>query len=121
MRVKRAAVGDNVEHCVAGSFSGANLSCLGFHRKDQYLLSPVNCWYLVLHQTRRESRDHATLNDIFMNNVIVRLSQISEDVIRLFKKVGIWATRVSAPGWPWQDSQPRWGVVWGPGTRGQAC
>uniref|UniRef100_A0A8C8BN72 SLIT-ROBO Rho GTPase-activating protein 1 n=1 Tax=Otus sunia TaxID=257818 RepID=A0A8C8BN72_9STRI len=36
--------------------------------------------------TRRESRDHATLNDIFMNNVIVRLSQISEDVIRLFKK-----------------------------------
>lgn len=55
-------------------------------KKDQYLLLPVNCWYLVLHQTRRESRDHATLNDIFMNNVIVRLSQISEDVIRLFKK-----------------------------------
>ncbi|XP_062970295.1 SLIT-ROBO Rho GTPase-activating protein 3 isoform X2 [Cynocephalus volans] len=55
-------------------------------KKDQYLLSPVNCWYLVLHQTRRESRDHATLNDIFMNNIIVRLSQISEDVIRLFKK-----------------------------------
>ncbi|KAL1789683.1 SLIT-ROBO Rho GTPase-activating protein 3 isoform X2 [Sigmodon hispidus] len=55
-------------------------------KKDQYLLSPVNCWYLVLHQTRRESRDHATLNDIFMNNVIVRLSQISDDVIRLFKK-----------------------------------
>ncbi|XP_074140122.1 SLIT-ROBO Rho GTPase-activating protein 3 isoform X2 [Sminthopsis crassicaudata] len=55
-------------------------------KKDQYLLSPVNCWYLVLNQTRRESRDHATLNDIFMNNVIVRLSQISEDVIRLFKK-----------------------------------
>ncbi|XP_052534542.1 SLIT-ROBO Rho GTPase-activating protein 3 isoform X2 [Tympanuchus pallidicinctus] len=55
-------------------------------KKDQHLLSPVNCWYLVLTQTRRESRDHATLNDIFTNNVIVRLSQISEDVIRLFKK-----------------------------------
>ncbi|XP_062977535.1 SLIT-ROBO Rho GTPase-activating protein 3 isoform X1 [Elgaria multicarinata webbii] len=55
-------------------------------KKDQHLLSPVNCWYLVLTQTRRESRDHATLNDIFMNNVIVRLTQISEDVIRLFKK-----------------------------------
>ncbi|XP_041080173.1 SLIT-ROBO Rho GTPase-activating protein 3 isoform X2 [Polyodon spathula] len=55
-------------------------------KKDQHLLSPVNCWYLVLNQTRRESRDHATLNDIYMNNVIVRLSQISEDVIRLFKK-----------------------------------
>nr|XP_023646797.1 SLIT-ROBO Rho GTPase-activating protein 3 isoform X2 [Paramormyrops kingsleyae] len=56
-------------------------------KKDQHLLSPVNCWYLVLNQTRRESRDHATLNDIYINNVIVRLSQISEDVIRLFKKV----------------------------------
>uniref|UniRef100_A0A667WVT8 SLIT-ROBO Rho GTPase-activating protein 3 n=1 Tax=Myripristis murdjan TaxID=586833 RepID=A0A667WVT8_9TELE len=54
--------------------------------KDQHLLSSVNCWYLVLNQTRRESRDHATLNDIYTNNVIVRLAQISEDVIRLFKK-----------------------------------
>lgn len=84
--------GDTVEHGLDDSSNEANLSCLGFHRKDQYLLSPVNCWYLVLHQTRRESRDHATLNDIFMNNVIVRLSQISEDVIRLFKKVGKRAT-----------------------------
>ncbi|KAK3574073.1 hypothetical protein QTP86_002876 [Hemibagrus guttatus] len=33
-------------------------------RKDQHLLSSVNCWYLVLNQTRRESRDYATLNDI---------------------------------------------------------
>ncbi|KAG7283262.1 LOW QUALITY PROTEIN: hypothetical protein CRUP_005004 [Coryphaenoides rupestris] len=56
-------------------------------KKDQHLLSSVNCWYLVLNQTRRESRDHATLNDIYTNNVIVRLAQISEDVIRLFKKV----------------------------------
>ncbi|XP_048462467.1 SLIT-ROBO Rho GTPase-activating protein 3 isoform X1 [Rhincodon typus] len=55
-------------------------------RKDQHLLSPVNCWYLVLNQTRRESKDHATLNDIYTNNIIVRLMQISEDVIRLFKK-----------------------------------
>lgn len=56
-------------------------------RKDQHLLSSVNCWYLLLNQTRRESRDHATLSDIYTNNVIVRLAQISEDVIRLFKKV----------------------------------
>lgn len=96
MRVKRATVDDNAEYYVGDSPSEANLSCLGFHRKDQYLLSPVNCWYLVLHQTRRESRDHATLNDIFMNNVIVRLSQISEDVIRLFKKVG---KRATPPAW----------------------
>ncbi|XP_034022501.1 SLIT-ROBO Rho GTPase-activating protein 3 isoform X3 [Thalassophryne amazonica] len=55
-------------------------------KKDQHLLSSVNCWYLVLNQTRRESRDHATLCDIYTNNVIVRLAQISDDVIRLFKK-----------------------------------
>ncbi|XP_018114523.1 SLIT-ROBO Rho GTPase-activating protein 3 isoform X2 [Xenopus laevis] len=55
-------------------------------KKEQHLLSPVNCWYLVLTQTRRESKDHATLNDIFLNNVIVRLSHISDDVMRLFKK-----------------------------------
>ncbi|XP_072238319.1 SLIT-ROBO Rho GTPase-activating protein 3 isoform X2 [Leuresthes tenuis] len=55
-------------------------------KKDQHLLSSVNCWYLLLNQTRRESRDHATLGDIYTNNVIVRLAQISEDVIRLFKK-----------------------------------
>ncbi|XP_055724920.1 SLIT-ROBO Rho GTPase-activating protein 3-like isoform X2 [Salvelinus fontinalis] len=56
-------------------------------KKDQNLLSTVNCWYLVLNQTRRESRDHATLSDLYNNNVIVRLAHVGEDVIRLFKKV----------------------------------
>uniref|UniRef100_A0AAX7UY44 SLIT-ROBO Rho GTPase activating protein 3 n=1 Tax=Astatotilapia calliptera TaxID=8154 RepID=A0AAX7UY44_ASTCA len=55
-------------------------------KKDQNLLSTVNCWYLVLDQTRRESKDHATLSDIYNNNVIVRLAHVGEDVIRLFKK-----------------------------------
>ncbi|KAM8913321.1 SLIT-ROBO Rho GTPase-activating protein 3 isoform 2-T5 [Spinachia spinachia] len=55
-------------------------------KKDQHLLSSVNCWYLVLNQTRRESRDHSTLGDIYTNNVILRLAQISDDIIRLFKK-----------------------------------
>ncbi|XP_056128717.1 SLIT-ROBO Rho GTPase-activating protein 3-like isoform X1 [Lampris incognitus] len=55
-------------------------------KKDQNLLSTVNCWYLVLNQTRRESRDHAALSDIYNNNVIVRLAHVGEDVIRLFKK-----------------------------------
>ncbi|XP_075893055.1 SLIT-ROBO Rho GTPase-activating protein 3-like isoform X2 [Nelusetta ayraudi] len=55
-------------------------------KRDQNLVSTVNCWYLVLEQTRRESRDHATLSDIYNNNVIVRLAHVGEDVIRLFKK-----------------------------------
>lgn len=56
-------------------------------------MSTVNCWYLVLEQTRRESRDHATLSDIYNNNVIVRLAHVGEDVIRLFKKVRISTER----------------------------
>lgn len=51
------------------------------------MLSPVNCWYLLLNQVRRESKDHATLSDIYLNNVIMRFMQISEDSTRMFKKV----------------------------------
>ncbi|XP_053411870.1 SLIT-ROBO Rho GTPase-activating protein 1 isoform X2 [Nycticebus coucang] len=56
------------------------------YKKDQNLLSPVNCWYLLLNQVRRESKDHATLSDIYLNNVITRFTQISEDSTRMFKK-----------------------------------
>uniref|UniRef100_A0A8C4SH39 SLIT-ROBO Rho GTPase-activating protein 1 n=1 Tax=Erpetoichthys calabaricus TaxID=27687 RepID=A0A8C4SH39_ERPCA len=56
------------------------------YKKDQNLLSPVNCWYLLLNQVRRESKDHATLSDIYLNNVIMRFMQISEDSTRLCKK-----------------------------------
>ncbi|CAL8262983.1 unnamed protein product [Merluccius merluccius] len=56
------------------------------YKKDQNLLSPVNCWYLLLNQVRRESKDHATLSDIYLNNVIMRFMQVSEDSTRLLKK-----------------------------------
>uniref|UniRef100_A0A674MKV2 SLIT-ROBO Rho GTPase-activating protein 1 n=1 Tax=Takifugu rubripes TaxID=31033 RepID=A0A674MKV2_TAKRU len=56
------------------------------YKRDQNLLSPVNCWYLLLNQVRRESKDHATLSDIYLNNVIMRFMQISEDSTRLLKK-----------------------------------
>ncbi|XP_023647191.1 SLIT-ROBO Rho GTPase-activating protein 1 [Paramormyrops kingsleyae] len=56
------------------------------YKKDQNLLSPVNCWYLLLNQVRRESRDHATLSDLYLNNVIMRIMQVSEDSTRLLKK-----------------------------------
>jgi len=56
-------------------------------RKEQNVLSPVNCWNLLLTQVKRESRDHATLSDLYLNNIIPRFAQISEDSGRLFKKV----------------------------------
>ncbi|XP_021098000.1 SLIT-ROBO Rho GTPase-activating protein 2 isoform X1 [Heterocephalus glaber] len=55
-------------------------------RKDQNVLSPVNCWNLLLNQVKRESRDHTTLSDIYLNNIIPRFVQVSEDSGRLFKK-----------------------------------
>ncbi|KAF5899468.1 SLIT-ROBO Rho GTPase-activating protein 2 isoform X1, partial [Clarias magur] len=54
--------------------------------KEQNVLSPVNCWNLLLTQVKRESRDHATLSDLYLNNIIPRFAQISEDSGRLFKK-----------------------------------
>uniref|UniRef100_A0A8B9JS36 SLIT-ROBO Rho GTPase-activating protein 1 n=1 Tax=Astyanax mexicanus TaxID=7994 RepID=A0A8B9JS36_ASTMX len=56
-------------------------------KKEQNILSPVNCWNLLLTQVKRESRDHATLSDLYLNNIIPRFAQISEDSGRLFKKV----------------------------------
>ncbi|KAK3512886.1 hypothetical protein QTP70_028952 [Hemibagrus guttatus] len=56
------------------------------HLKEQNVLSPVNCWNLLLTQVKRESRDHATLSDLYLNNIIPRFAQISEDSGRLFKK-----------------------------------
>uniref|UniRef100_A0A8C2I7A9 SLIT-ROBO Rho GTPase-activating protein 1-like n=1 Tax=Cyprinus carpio TaxID=7962 RepID=A0A8C2I7A9_CYPCA len=56
------------------------------YKKDQNLLSPVNCWYLLLNQVRRESKDHATLSDLYLNNVITRFTHVSEDNMRLLKK-----------------------------------
>ncbi|XP_042537309.1 SLIT-ROBO Rho GTPase-activating protein 2 isoform X3 [Dipodomys spectabilis] len=55
-------------------------------KKDQNVLSPVNCWNLLLNQVKRESRDHTTLSDIYLNNIIPRFVQVSEDSGRLFKK-----------------------------------
>ncbi|XP_036388983.1 SLIT-ROBO Rho GTPase-activating protein 2-like [Megalops cyprinoides] len=55
-------------------------------RKEQNLPSPVTCWHLLLNQVKRESRDHATLSDLYLNNIIPRFSQVSEDSGRLFKK-----------------------------------
>ncbi|KAG7264226.1 hypothetical protein CRUP_014127, partial [Coryphaenoides rupestris] len=56
-------------------------------RKEQSVLSAVNCWNLLLSQVKRESRDHATLSDLYLNNIIPRFAQVSEDSGRLFKKV----------------------------------
>uniref|UniRef100_A0A4W3GWP5 F-BAR domain-containing protein n=1 Tax=Callorhinchus milii TaxID=7868 RepID=A0A4W3GWP5_CALMI len=56
-------------------------------RSESNLLSPVNCWYLILSQTRKESKDHVALSEVYTNNITLRLAHISEDVSRLSKRV----------------------------------
>ncbi|XP_068104325.1 rho GTPase-activating protein 4-like isoform X2 [Hyperolius riggenbachi] len=55
-------------------------------RKEQHLLSPVNCWYMLLNHTRQESRDYAALSDVYTTHLIPRLAHIGEDLARLTKK-----------------------------------
>ncbi|XP_073446882.1 rho GTPase-activating protein 4 isoform X3 [Dendrobates tinctorius] len=56
------------------------------HRKDQPLLSPINCLYMVLNHTRQESRDYAAISDVYSSHLIPRLTHTGEDLIRLTKK-----------------------------------
>ncbi|XP_077139763.1 rho GTPase-activating protein 4 isoform X2 [Ranitomeya variabilis] len=56
------------------------------HRKDQPLLSPINCLYMVLNHTRQESRDYAATSDVYSSHLIPRLTHTGEDLIRLTKK-----------------------------------
>ncbi|KAE8583617.1 hypothetical protein XENTR_v10020601 [Xenopus tropicalis] len=55
-------------------------------RKEQNLLSPVNCWYTIMNHTRQESRDHGALSDVYTSHLIPRLAHIGEDLTRLSKK-----------------------------------
>ncbi|CAB1333776.1 unnamed protein product, partial [Coregonus sp. 'balchen'] len=71
---------------LAERFMAKTRSTKDHQQKDQNLLSPVNCWYLLLNQVRRESKDHATLSDLYLNNVITRLTHISDDSARLLKR-----------------------------------
>ncbi|KAM3911917.1 rho GTPase-activating protein 4 isoform 2-T2 [Leptodactylus fuscus] len=55
-------------------------------RKEQTLLSPVNCLYMILNHTRQESRDYAALSDVYSSHLIPRLTHTGEDLVRLTKK-----------------------------------
>lgn len=87
--IDRLHQNQNLTHISAISF----ILCIS--RKEQTILSPVNCWNLLLLQVKRESRDHATLSDLYLNNIIPRFAQISEDSGRLFKKVTHIHSRIS--------------------------
>nr|XP_033776608.1 rho GTPase-activating protein 4 isoform X2 [Geotrypetes seraphini] len=73
---------------LADRFSSRTRGSKEYHcfRKDQSLLSPVNCWYMILNQTRQESRNRAGLGEVYAGHLTQRLMYLSEDMMRLAKK-----------------------------------
>ncbi|XP_053871128.1 rho GTPase-activating protein 4-like isoform X3 [Malaclemys terrapin pileata] len=55
-------------------------------RREQDPPSPLQCWQLVLNQTRQAGRDHGALSDIYAGPLTLHLTQLSDDLGRLVKK-----------------------------------
>ncbi len=56
-------------------------------RKEPSHQSVVNCWQVLLMQTRQESRDHSFLSDSYSNTLPQQLSHCVEHAQRLAKRV----------------------------------
>uniref|UniRef100_F6TSN4 Uncharacterized protein n=1 Tax=Ciona intestinalis TaxID=7719 RepID=F6TSN4_CIOIN len=63
-----------------------NLYAIKKEQPDLDLQSPVLCWFQMLEQCQRESKDHQSLSNIYANHFIPRLQIVVEDAIRLHKK-----------------------------------
>uniref|UniRef100_T1IUP1 SLIT-ROBO Rho GTPase-activating protein 1 n=1 Tax=Strigamia maritima TaxID=126957 RepID=T1IUP1_STRMM len=55
-------------------------------REQWHLFSTYSCWQELINSTKRDSRDHAVLGDIYGANIIERLGQAIEDVQRMYKR-----------------------------------
>nr|XP_048689321.1 rho GTPase-activating protein 4 isoform X3 [Caretta caretta] len=55
-------------------------------RREQDPPSPLQCWQLVLKQTRQAGRDHGALSDIYAGSLSLHLAQLSDDLGRAVKK-----------------------------------
>ena len=56
-----------------------------------HLFSSYSCWQLLMNQTRQESRDRAALSDVYSNVITNKLSRISDDLQRIYKRVSLRA------------------------------
>ncbi|XP_037091631.1 rho GTPase-activating protein 4-like, partial [Pollicipes pollicipes] len=55
-------------------------------REQMHLFSSYSCWQLLMNQTRQESRDRAVLSDVYANVITNKLSRISDDLQRIYKR-----------------------------------
>ena len=57
-------------------------------RRDGWqIFSSVQLWEQLVSHTKKSSRDHAALSDIYTCHIVQRCNQINEDLQRIYKKV----------------------------------
>ncbi|CAG9864812.1 unnamed protein product [Phyllotreta striolata] len=55
-------------------------------REQWSLFSSYTCWQQLVAQTKNLSKDHAALSEVYSNHLVNRLSQVMEDVQRIYKR-----------------------------------
>ncbi|CAH1103499.1 unnamed protein product [Psylliodes chrysocephalus] len=56
-------------------------------KREQWpLFSSYTCWQQLVAQTKNLSRDHAALSEVYSTHLVARLSQVMEDVQRIYKR-----------------------------------
>eukprot|EP00096_Caligus_rogercresseyi_P000876 TRINITY_DN1143_c0_g1_i7.p1 TRINITY_DN1143_c0_g1~~TRINITY_DN1143_c0_g1_i7.p1 ORF type:complete len:1149 (+),score=380.76 TRINITY_DN1143_c0_g1_i7:406-3852(+) len=50
------------------------------------LFSSTQLWEVLIQQTKRNSKDHASLSEIYANQVVLRCQEINEDLSRIYRK-----------------------------------
>lgn len=73
---------------VTAGFSKVRLQLILIFRREQWpLFSSYACWQQLVTQTRNLSRDHVALSEVYSTHLVSRLSQVMEDVQRIYKRV----------------------------------
>ena len=71
-------------------FSKYNWTYNNFRRDGWQIFSSVQLWEQLVSHTKKSSRDHAALSDIYTCHIVQRCNQINEDLQRIYKKVFKW-------------------------------
>ncbi|KAM7294509.1 SLIT-ROBO Rho GTPase-activating protein 3 isoform X2 [Ixodes scapularis] len=55
-------------------------------REQWHLFSSYGCWQQLVASTRRQSRDHAALGEVYTTTLVAQLAHLLEDVQRIYRK-----------------------------------
>ena len=72
---------------LSNDFSKYNWAYNHFRRDGWQIFSSVQLWEQLVTHTKKSSRDHAALSDIYTCHIVQRCNQINEDLQRIYKKV----------------------------------